>query len=252
MEGWIEFSPRNKKEEKIKDKLIKSKKIREYLIQKFLATILEREGLRPIRTGLNLWDLIGPYRTPLEVLNRYYHPLQPDIDILCVRGGEKVQTPLIGFEVKVFTRYNQIVIPKTSEDKGYYSGIEQALSLLTYGLDYASLWHVFIVPLEEWGRRADMKQIIEENVEWTACYTQFIDQAFIKNLNLPIGYRATAINIGRDRDKILYYTFYKVSAPPNHVFAVTPARIRLLLINRLKIEETVYQRRFLEELARTK
>ena len=69
------------------------------------------------------------------------------------------------------------MIPKTAENKGYYTGIEQTLSLLTYGLDYATLWHVFLVPLEE---REDMDQIISENVEWIACYAQFIDQAFIK------------------------------------------------------------------------
>lgn len=93
-----------------------------------------------------------------------------------------------------------------------------------------------------------MDRIIKENVEWTACYAQFIDQAFIKNLHLPIGYRATAISIRKDRDEVSYFTFYKVDAQPNPIFASTQARIRLLLIDQLKIEDTVYQRKFLEEL----
>lgn len=71
-------------------------------------------------------------------------------------------------------------MPKSSENKGYYSGIEQTLSLLTYGVDYAVLWHVFLTPFEEWERRKDLSKIIEQNVEWVACYAQFIDQAFIK------------------------------------------------------------------------
>lgn len=76
-------------------------------------------------------------------------------------------------------------MPKSPQKRGYYVGIEQALSLLTYGLDYASLWHVFLVPLEEWEEKKETNRIIIENVEWIACYAQFVDQAFIKILDFP-------------------------------------------------------------------
>jgi len=243
---WIEFIPENQKEEEIKNKLL-NKGINEQLVQKFLSSLLERKGFW-VKSPVNVWALIGDYETPVEVLNRYDHPLQPDIDILCARFEDGPKTPLFGVEVKLFSNFKQIVMPKSSENKGYYAGVEQTLSLLTYGLDYASLWHVFLVPLEEWEKKKEMNQIIRENVEWAACYAQFIDQAFIKNLNLPIGYKATALSVRRNQGKIMYLDFYKLNAPPQSIFASTPAKMRLLLTEKLKIEETIYQKRFLEEL----
>ena len=246
--NWIEFIPKNQREEEIKNKLLTAERIGESLVQKFLSTLLERKGLW-VKSPVNLWKLIGRYKTPLDVLNRYNHPLQPDIDILCARFKNNPKTPLFGFEVKLFSRFKQIVIPKTAENKGYYTGIEQTLSLLTYGLDYATLWHVFLVPLEKWEEREDVDQIISENVEWAACYAQFIEH-FIKDLHLPIGYKATALSIRRNQGKIKYLDFYEVSAPPQCIFASTPARIRVLLTEKLKIEETIYQKQFLDELIR--
>jgi len=93
-----------------------------------------------------------------------------------------------------------------------------------------------------------LNQIIRENVEWAACYAQFIDQAFIKNLNLPIGYKAIALSIRRNQGKIMYLDFYRVDASPRSIFASTPAKMSLLLTEKLEIEETIYQKRFLEEL----
>jgi len=245
---WTDFIPKNQKEEQIKNILL-NERINEQVIQKFLSSLLEREGFW-VKSPVNIWTLIGAYETPLEVLNRYDHPLQPDIDILYTKIEDKPKTPLFGFEVKLFSNLKKNVMPKSSENKGYYAGLEQTLSLLTYGLDYASLWHVFLVPLEEWEEKNKRDQIIKENVEWAACYAQFIDQAFIKNLNLPIGYKATALSIRRKQGKIRYLDFYKIDAPPRMVYAPTPAKMRLLLTEKLKIEETVYQKRFLENLAK--
>lgn len=245
---WIEFIPQSQKEEKIRNKLLKEK-VGEPLIQKFLSAILEREGFW-VKSPVIFWKLIAHYKTPLEALNRYNHPLQPDIDILCAMFKDNPRTPLFGFEVKLFSRFKQIVMPKTSEKKGYYSGIEQTLSLLTFGVDYATLWQVFLVPFEDWEKRTDTDRIINENVEWVACYAQFVSQAFIKNLHLPIGYRATALSIRKEQRKIEYLDFYRVSAPPQSIFASTPARMRLLLTEKLKIKETIYQKRFLKELIR--
>ena len=243
---WIEFIPKNKKEEEIKNKLLNDR-INEQLVRKFLSSLLERNGFW-VKSPVNVWALIERYETPLEALNRFDHPLQPDIDILCARFNRRPKTPLFGFEVKLFSKFKQIVMPKSSQNRGYYVGIEQALGLLTYGLDYASLWHVFLVPLEEWEEKKETNRIIRENVEWIACYAQFVDQAFIKNLRLPIGYRATALSIRRNQGKIMYLDFYRLDAPPRCIFASTPAKLRLLLIEKFKIKETIYRKRFLKEL----
>jgi hypothetical protein len=243
---WVEFIPRNENEEEVKSKLL-NRKIKELLIQEFLSILLKREGWW-VKSHINLWELIDSYGSPLEVLDRYDHPLQPDIDILCARNLETPTTPLIGYEVKFFSNYKQIVIPKTSEGKGYYSGIEQALSLLTYGIDYAILWHVFLVPFEEWERRSDLDRIINENVEWSACYAQFIEQGFIKNFHLPIGYKATALSVRKDRKRVQYFDFCRCDAQRVEVFSPTAARLRILLTDKLGIKESIYQRSFLEEL----
>ena len=99
---WIEFVPETQNETKIKDELL-TKRVKEPLVQKFLSALLEREGFW-VKSPVNLWKLIEHYKTPLEVLNRYDHPLQPDIDILCARFENNPKTPLFGFEVKPFFR----------------------------------------------------------------------------------------------------------------------------------------------------
>ena len=97
--------------------------------------------------------------------------LQPEIDLITVKltyQGEFIQ----GVEIKYIVMRNEKGGLKRSES--YYSGIEQALSMLRLGVDEAWLWHFF-----------------DENVPWkvickyvNACYQ------LIMLLKLPIGYSA--------------------------------------------------------------
>jgi len=60
----IEFIPKNKKEEEIKNKLLNDR-INEQLVRKFLSSLLERNGFW-VKSPVNVWTLIERYEKPLE------------------------------------------------------------------------------------------------------------------------------------------------------------------------------------------
>jgi hypothetical protein len=65
-------------------------------------------------------------------------PSQPPIDILLYYPQDK---RFYGVEVKYFR--------SEGGPENYYAGINEALSLLTYGVDYAYLYHVFDPSLKD-------------------------------------------------------------------------------------------------------
>ena len=101
----------------------------------------------------------------LRKINRFYQ-LRPDIDIIFKTESEKIA----GAEVKVFHQ---------KENKYIFSGIDQTLSLLRFGLTEVRLIHVFIVN--------------SDNVKDEKTHLKYVQYAasvsdLIRTFRLPISY----------------------------------------------------------------
>jgi len=126
------------------------------IVENLGQTITEIDGLWA-QTEVNLWSAKakseGTFVPPQTVVRELLHPLQPDIDILCGRETDCGPTgPLVGIEAKYFGEYKGLdgnellpkrIGPRGNPMGGFYSGLGQALSLLSMGLDRVYLWHVF-------------------------------------------------------------------------------------------------------------
>ena len=169
---------------------------------------------------VNLWELkdfVGEERR--RELERFIHPMQPDIDILF---GPKVNnerlTPLTAVEVKLFKGIERgRVTPRAGG--GFYEGIGEALALLTFGVDFVELWQFFLLPIDieipshfppeekkeikEWlkGRKKEERKM-KRYMDYISAYANFVGN-LIKVLNLPLGYRCFAISM--DMETILLY-----------------------------------------------
>lgn len=107
-------------------------------------------------------------------------PLQPDIDmLLCKKDGDLKTVPLQGIEFKAF------YIRDTGRTNwSYYAGLDEALALINYGLDYVTLFHCFIF---------DVYYIDTNNSDNNKQINNFSNYSnpmrnLIKKLKLPIGY----------------------------------------------------------------
>jgi len=172
---------------------------------------------------VNLWELAEP-KDPSEVLERFHHPLQPDIDLLygqCLGG--KRQTPIVGVEVKLFSRFTGrgMKLAKTAGYEGYYAGLDEAISLLTLGLDFVYLWHVYVLPLAIWNRCfVKYGKKFAEKVEHDAQRLGnlgfgLLRDMVIEPLEIPIGYFATFLAIDPERKRFeVTYTHF-LDAKPN-------------------------------------
>lgn len=132
--------------------IITEENTNEKLIVDTITEIFKQEHEKLwFRSRINLWDFVHTSRKPLEILKKYNNPLQPDIDLLyCHKLDDKLQSPIVGAEVKLFSKrtgYGK-VIPKTSSWAGYYAGLDEAIGLLNFGLDYVYLWHLFVFPAQ--------------------------------------------------------------------------------------------------------
>ena len=98
---------------------------------------------------VNLWELKDSVSEERRrELERFIHPMQPDIDILF---GPKVNnerlTPLMAVEVKLFKGIERgRVTPRAGG--GFYEGIGEAIALLTFGVDFVELWQFFFLPID--------------------------------------------------------------------------------------------------------
>jgi len=140
------------------------------LVDRIAKELKEKGDYKEVYKSVNLST-----HKPNEYWKKWYNEtspvLQPEIDLITVKltyRGEFIQ----GIEIKYIVMRDEKGGLKRSES--YYSGIEQALSLLRLGVDEAWLWHFF-----------------DENVPWEvirkyvrACYQ------LIMLLHLPIGYSA--------------------------------------------------------------
>jgi hypothetical protein len=173
---------------------------------------------------VNLWELAEP-KDPYEILEKYGHPLQPDIDLLygqCVNG--KRQTPMVGVEVKLFSRFTGrgMKLAKTAGYEGYYAGLDEAISLLTLGLDFVYLWHVFVLPLTIWNKylgkygKKFAEKIEHETLSLGNLGFSLLGDMVIEPLEIPIGYFPTflAIDPERKRFEVTHANF--LEARPNY------------------------------------
>lgn len=142
-------------------------------------------------------------------MKEFMHPLQPDVDLLYgIQEEGKSRGPLTGIEVKIFKYQRGKPTPKTTfPRRGYYSGIDQALSLLTFGFDYVYLWHVFIAPENiraefkiKYGERFSTKIFVEQ-LDSIPIYTE----SALDIIPSPLGYTSTLLLI--DRFNILFHFF---------------------------------------------
>lgn len=152
---------------------------------------------------VNLWSekakAAGQSVPPQEALRDLGHPLQPDIDILLgeADNGER-NPPLVGIEAKYFGKYRGIrghellpkrVGPEGNSMGGFYSGLGQALSLLSMGLDYVYLWHVFEIDETIYRSGSDESDQTRDHRDILETYTERIIE-ILKTYELPIGYFA--------------------------------------------------------------
>lgn len=195
---------------------------------------------------VNLWEL-ADVKDPSEVLERFHHPLQPDIDLLYgPRINEKRQTPMIGVEVKLFSRFTGRgrKLAKTAGYEGYYAGLDEAISLLTLGLDYVELWHVYVLPLRIWNRYlARYGRKFAEKIKRDAKSLGYLGfhllcDMVIEPLEIPIGYFATFLTINPECKRFeITWSRYLGSTPNFFSFFPHPlSKTRDLIINALKLE----------------
>jgi hypothetical protein len=146
-------------------------------------------------TRVNFWKFAHS-KDPYDAYERFRHPLQPDIDILYgnVIDGKR-QVPVTGVEVKLFSKYSWTKIPKTTSYEGFYAGLDQAISLLSMGLDFVWLWHVQVVPMKSWKRFRKygedfFRKVLGESLSMGTMASHLMS-SLIKRLRIPIGYMNT-------------------------------------------------------------
>jgi hypothetical protein len=202
---------------------------------------------------VNLWEFADA-KDPYEALERFRHPLQPDIDLLYgQRINGKRHTPMVGVEVKLFSRFTGRgrKLAKTAGYEGYYAGLDEAISLLTVGLDFVYLWHVYVLPLKIWnnylakyGRR--FSEIIKRDAQGLG-YLGFhlVCDVIIEPLEIPIGYFATflAIDPEHKRFEVTHthflnakHNFYSVFQDPKRFSFMPSSRTRDLIVKALNLE----------------
>lgn len=172
--------------------------VTETLFVDLLMPILEEKNPNMwFEKRVNLWEFVDRKDSVANYIRKYRHPLQPDIDLLYGSiVDDKPQSPMTGVEIKLFSRFSgslKAKIPKTTSYEGFYAGLDEAISLLTMGLDFVYLWHVQACPLESFVQSKMkygdnfFKKNVDENYYITKLGSQYISTV-IERLKLPIGY----------------------------------------------------------------
>jgi hypothetical protein len=110
------------------------------------------------------------------------YPIQPgDVDLLlCKREEGRRFAPLHAVEAKVFYFRNNKL------NNAYYAGMDQALALLNFGFDFVSLFHCFILSLED---AAQENERHKKQLDNYFGYSKRI-RKLIGSSGIPIGYTA--------------------------------------------------------------
>jgi DNA-directed RNA polymerase subunit RPC12/RpoP len=177
---------------------------------------------------------------------KYKHPLQPDIDLLYgnIVDGKR-QTPLTGVEVKLFSRYTgqlRGLIPKTTSYEGYYAGLDEAISLLSMGLEFVYLWHIKAHPIEKFVKSMKYgdnfwKEVAHKSYHLAKQGSEVIAD-IIKALDLPIGYISSYLTFVEEGLIVLEMDKrFEVEAQLNPMKWQEKLPVRDLLLQGLDIEE---------------
>ena len=124
-------------------------------IQKLLKPLLKE--LYFVKTSVRVDRLHSKLKTEgalsSEEIN-IKHPFHPDIDVLFWAKEYSGEPFIMASEVKYFRLREGAVYPNL------YEGLGEALMLLTFGVDYVSLWHLFDpeIPSETVSRYRDLTQ----------------------------------------------------------------------------------------------
>jgi len=180
------------------------------IVESLTAAVSDRAELWA-DSEVDLWSANATHKgravPPQQAVREFGHPLQPDIDVLVGRLEDDTrQPPLVGMEVKYFGKYNGIsghkLLPKRVNPEGYsmggfYSGLGQALSLVSMGVDYVYLWHVFDIPRDIYEDGRDSADQTADHVEVLNVYTDKITR-ILDTHDLPVGYFAHGVATGFD------------------------------------------------------
>jgi len=209
------------KDRRIEERILKSIKRISKAEQKLARGEIGEDEVRVfichclIEKGLRTRDKVNPWKTLRNLARKgsdflhivaeveQRHPLQPDIDILFYDNREKC---LHAVELKYFAPY------KGRTRLSYYEGIDEALALLLYGVDYAHLWHFFI---------RDVPDTAYHYSEIVLRYAKAVKN-LVEGLDLPIGYEARTVWIEEERKGLSYGKHYK-----NYKLAFSDALIKL-------------------------
>lgn len=173
-----------------------------------LVQTLDRTEKVWVESEVNLWgkkaSAEGEAIPPQDVVRELSHPLQPDIDLLL---GSRVEgrrrPPLVGVEAKYFGSYKGIrgheLLPKRVDPNGnsmggFYSGLGQALSLASMGLDRVFVWHVFEINDDIYGSTTEHGNQSEDHRDILQCYTDQVKDV-LDAYDLPIGYFAHGMSV---------------------------------------------------------
>jgi hypothetical protein len=247
--GFVRFSAKTPVESTVVKHLCEKgeDQIIEDDIVNFFKLLLMRSG-QWVETKVNLWEVVPANYDFTQTLWDFAHPLQPDIDILSgpVRKRER-GTPLTGMEVKLLRteKRGKAVIPKTRDGRGFYAGLEEALTLYDFGLDYVTLVQFFIPRLSLWSQEQNMlapyRDLLIQYDEWRGTYAGIL-RAIIKKYHLPLGYFCCDIVVTKDA------VFYRVpNEEQNNIegdmvpLSITAWRLRQALVKKFEIKESVYK-----------
>lgn len=220
----------------------------------FFKLLLLRKG-QWVQTKVNLWEVVPADYDFTQTLWDFAHPLQPDIDILSgpLRKRER-GTPLTGMEVKLLRteKRGKAVIPKTRDGRGFYAGLEEALTLYDFGLDYVTLVQFFIPRLSLWSQEQDILALYQDLLiqydEWRGTYVGIL-KAIIKKYHLPLGYFYCDIVVTKDA------VFYRIPTEKEEYIdgdmvplSITAGRLRQALVKKFGVEESLYKFDFLQKM----
>ncbi|ELZ37146.1 hypothetical protein C470_07304 [Halorubrum distributum JCM 13561] len=177
------------------------------IVDSLEATVNDRPELWA-ESEVNLWKekaaTEGAAVPPQEVVRELGHPLQPDIDLLVGSASEEGREgPLIGIEAKYFSTYNGIrghnLLPKRvdangNDTGGFYSGLGQALSLVSMGLDAVYLWHVFKIDDDIYSTESVGGDQTRDHRDVLRGYTGRITEMLDRH-GVPIGYLANGVAV---------------------------------------------------------
>lgn len=147
--------------------MVKKKQIEKEVVDKVEQFLNSQTPDTIIAKRIKLWEAEG-----IKKLHSTYS-LRPDIDLL----SKKDDGNLAGFEIKVF---------HSGENKYLFSGIDQTLAYLRFGLTYAGLIQVFLVKIEN---DHITKEELEKHNARFSLYSNTVS-TFLRTFNMPIGYMA--------------------------------------------------------------